>query len=358
MDALEAGICSRPIGYSPRTLFMLAVLLRCRRNATKTDAVHYPFTGPVFGLAIAPDGSLLVTDAGADLRNQEGWIFAGRSVAGRDRGLADRTRRHVRDHEPRFRRRGSSIACLADRRAKSPDLAAFELRVNPDGNPVAPPPAAGPSNPFDVEALSGGHVLVADAAGNSLLIVDQKGDVDWIATLPNEVVSTANAKAIFGCPGSNAPQCNLPAQIPAQPVATSVAVGPDGAYYVGELKGFPAPKSESRIGESSLVPVTRCAARVRRAGSSRTDSPQSSIWSSVRMAHSMSSNWTRRAGWPCRTGRERVARSSACNSSGWVCTQIATGKPMLSAVAVGGDGTKFIVTNALIPATVDISALP
>jgi hypothetical protein len=31
---------------------------------------------------------------------------------------------------------------------------------------------------------------------------------------------------------------------------------------------------------------------------------------------------------------------------------------MLSAVAVGGDGTKFIVTNALIPATVDISALP
>ena len=35
--------------------------------------------------------------------------------------------------------------------------------------------------------------------------------------------------------------------IPAQPVATSVAVGPDGAYYVGELKGFPAPTGESRV---------------------------------------------------------------------------------------------------------------
>ncbi len=35
--------------------------------------------------------------------------------------------------------------------------------------------------------------------------------------------------------------------IPAQPVATSVAIGPDGAYYVGELKGFPAPTGESRV---------------------------------------------------------------------------------------------------------------
>ncbi len=28
---------------------------------------------------------------------------------------------------------------------------------------------------------------------------------------------------------------------------TSVAIGPDGWYYVGELKGFPAPAGESRI---------------------------------------------------------------------------------------------------------------
>ena len=35
--------------------------------------------------------------------------------------------------------------------------------------------------------------------------------------------------------------------IPAQAVATSIAIGPDGAYYMGELKGFPAPVGESRI---------------------------------------------------------------------------------------------------------------
>jgi hypothetical protein len=35
--------------------------------------------------------------------------------------------------------------------------------------------------------------------------------------------------------------------IPAQPVATSVAVGPDGASYVGELKGFPAAPGTSKV---------------------------------------------------------------------------------------------------------------
>jgi hypothetical protein len=30
-------------------------------------------------------------------------------------------------------------------------------------------------------------------------------------------------------------------------VPTSIAIGPDGHYYVGELKGFPAPTGQSRI---------------------------------------------------------------------------------------------------------------
>ena len=35
--------------------------------------------------------------------------------------------------------------------------------------------------------------------------------------------------------------------IPAQPVTPSVAIGPDGYYYIGELKGFPAPTGFSRV---------------------------------------------------------------------------------------------------------------
>jgi hypothetical protein len=123
------------------------------------------------------------------------------------------------------------------------DLGAFEATVNPDAPEVNP-------NPFDVEVLNGGGVLVSDAGGNDILYVDNKGRVDWVATLPEEVVSTANAQGLIGCPTSVIPDfqflCNIPA-MPAQPVATSIAIGPDGALYAGELKGFPAPTGESKI---------------------------------------------------------------------------------------------------------------
>jgi len=80
---------------------------------------------------------------------------------------------------------------------------------------------------------------VADAGGNDLLIVDNSGTIDWIATLPVEIVSTDNIKNLVGCPAGPPNICNLPAAIPAQPVATSVAIGPDGAYYIGRAQGLP-----------------------------------------------------------------------------------------------------------------------
>jgi WD40 repeat protein len=120
------------------------------------------------------------------------------------------------------------------------DLGAFEATVNPDGAEINP-------NPFDVQPLPGGRALVADAGANALLIVDPDGHVDWVAKLPNQLVSTANIKQLFNCPAGPPNMCNLPAMIPAQPVTPSVAIGPDGAYYIGELKGFPAPTNASRV---------------------------------------------------------------------------------------------------------------
>ena len=231
--------------YRPSSIAVLCVLLLVAASA-KTDAVHYPFTGPVFGLALAPDGSLLATDAGAGIFEIRRGEF---SQVAQLPGVTD-VAPIGRGNMFAITGEGGGAKLYRVSQGSTREIAnllEFELRVNPDGNPVAPPPAPGPSNPFDVEVLNGGAALVADAAGNSLLIVDQQGDVDWIATLPNEVVSTENAKKIFGCPGSGAPQCGLPPAIPAQPVATSVAIGPDGAYYMGELKGFPAPKGESRV---------------------------------------------------------------------------------------------------------------
>lgn len=120
------------------------------------------------------------------------------------------------------------------------DLGAFEATVNPDGAEINP-------NPFDVQALPGGRALVADAGANALLLVQPDGSIDWLVTLPNELVSTANVKSLVGCPAGPPDICNLPPMIPAQPVTPSVAIGPDGAYYMGELKGFPAPTGESRV---------------------------------------------------------------------------------------------------------------
>ena len=120
------------------------------------------------------------------------------------------------------------------------DLGAFEATVNPDAPEINP-------NPFDVQALPGGRALVADAGANALLIVEPDGTIDWIATLPSQLVSTANIKTLFGCPAGPPDICGLPPMIPAQPVTPSVAIGPDGAYYIGELKGFPAPAGFSRV---------------------------------------------------------------------------------------------------------------
>ena len=88
------------------------------------------------------------------------------------------------------------------------DIGAFEEEVNPE-------PRAVDSNPFGLLALPGERVL-ADAGGNSLLQVGANGDISLIAVLPP-----------------------VPQATDRDPVPTSVVLGPDGAYYVGELTGAP-----------------------------------------------------------------------------------------------------------------------
>jgi hypothetical protein len=205
----------------------------------------YEFATPIFGVATAPDGSLLVADAGAgivELRHGIGNLIAElpgvTDVAPIGRGdmFAIRGGGPGQTTGALFRVGRGSSTLIAD-------LYQFEADNNPH-------PVAVDSNPFDVEVLNGGAALVADAGGNDLLIVDQKGTVDWIAVFPNEPVSTADIKSLAGCPTpapALASVCGLPPMMSAQPVSTSVAIGPDGAYYVGELKGFPAPRGRSRV---------------------------------------------------------------------------------------------------------------
>jgi hypothetical protein len=105
------------------------------------------------------------------------------------------------------------------------DLWRFERDVNPDaqlGNPLID------SNPVDVFA-DHKRTLVADAGGNTVLSVSDRGRVRAVNVFPNTDVTIP-----FPFEGMQA-------------VPTGVVVGPDGAYYVSQLTGFPFPVGGAKV---------------------------------------------------------------------------------------------------------------
>jgi len=98
------------------------------------------------------------------------------------------------------------------------DLGAYEAANNPAGGPLD-------SDPWHVARIAGA-TLVTDAGGNSLLRVADNGTITTVASF---------ASRALGGP------------FPTEPVPTGIAVGPDGAYYVSELTGFPFVPGAARI---------------------------------------------------------------------------------------------------------------
>jgi hypothetical protein len=116
------------------------------------------------------------------------------------------------------------------------DIAAYQ-ETDPDPFNLADPPEE--SNPFGLAPLPDGSVLVSDAAANDLLRVYPNGHVVTVARLkPRTVPVPAGLPPGFPPAG---------AMLPSEAVATSVTVGADGFYYVGELRGFPATPGRSQI---------------------------------------------------------------------------------------------------------------
>ena len=114
------------------------------------------------------------------------------------------------------------------------DFPAFEEANNPDKGGGAEPGFEIDSNPNGLLVRKGAR-YVTDAGGNDLLKVDHKGRISVVAVFPPRLVP-----APPGIP-------DLPPELPMQAVPTSVVKGPDGAYYVGQLTGFPFPPGGANV---------------------------------------------------------------------------------------------------------------
>ena len=101
------------------------------------------------------------------------------------------------------------------------DLAGFEADANPDDGEVD-------SNPYGVLQRAD-STIATDAGGNSLLRIRNNGRITTLAVFPDRLVPFNGE------------------QVPMDAVPTTVVRGPDGAYYVGQLTGFPFPVGGARV---------------------------------------------------------------------------------------------------------------
>lgn len=231
----------------------------------------FSFTPPVFGMDAAPDGSVLVAETvfplteippegesttavreitrrgvqdaveittvnGSPVNGLEtvgrGTFFA--TSGGLDQGVGAGVW-HVS-------RGGARLVGDVEAFERENDIDAFEGPGWKDQaceeNPAEGFTAGPQSNPYHLARLSGGTALVADAAGNTLLSAGVGGGLDWVAVFTPPVADGVSGES------SDSPEdwrvlfpLDEDTNCYVQPVPTSVDIGPDGAYYVGELTG-------------------------------------------------------------------------------------------------------------------------
>jgi len=154
-------------------------------------------TGPS-DVYVAPDGTVYVSMQGVD------------STVPAAMGTAGATLWHV------LRLTGGG------RYRYGPSLYTYEATHNPDGREIN-------SDPYALK-VRGGQTIIADAAANDLLTMNAAGTIAPLAVFPVRLALGPGGK-----------------MIPMEAVPDSLAVGADGAYYVGELTGFPFPVGGARI---------------------------------------------------------------------------------------------------------------
>ncbi|MGM0546403.1 MAG: ScyD/ScyE family protein [Bacteroidota bacterium] len=312
------------------------------------------FASPLFGLATAPNGDILVADAGAGIATLDGTTEIslpgisdmspiGRSAMWALEGLTGEPGEDTGQALYRTSKGNSNMIV---------DLFEFEKAYNPDGEDFID------SNPFDVQSLGGNAALVVDAGGNDLLKIDNKGNVEVVAVFPNELVSTANVKELVGCPESGADLCGLPNMIPTQSVPTSIAIGPDGYFYVGELKGFPAPTNVSNIwrispdASGAMCGSSPDCEKVFDGGFTSIIDLAFDSYGNLHVAEIDEQSWfaVEILGPADLVG----GTINSCNLGTTSCSEVATNIPILTAITFGKDGTLWATKNALIPGLAEV----
>lgn len=229
------------------------------------------FAGPL-GLAIGDDGTFYVAELfGGQLTTIDKRGNRATLVQGGVAGVDARGKGNVVYTETVIPEEGGALDTRVIRTnptgmtIRSTSLQAYEEAVNPDsGNTYGP--AAGTSqpclavlpdwfseayqgvvesNPYAV-AISGGDVMVADAAGNALLRVGANGRVSTAAVLPpvpitltaEHVAARIALDELFGEDPLDLSDC-IGETIFAEPVPTDIEIGPDGHWYVSSLPGTP-----------------------------------------------------------------------------------------------------------------------
>jgi hypothetical protein len=182
------------------------------------------------------DGKVTTVASGLPaLRSPEGEVTGVVNVAVRDGKVTAAIGGGPQTVNPRF----DTVICLREHSSRVlGDLQAFR-NTHPDSTDLDQPPNPTDSNAYGLAAISRKRFLVTDAAGNELDLIGPTGRIRRVAKFPNELISTSHLPPEFGIP----PDIMLPAEA----VPTSVAVGPDGWWYVSELKGFPFTPGASRI---------------------------------------------------------------------------------------------------------------
>src|SRR5436309_755583 len=119
---------------------LLGGLLLTPATARAANVPHYDYASPIFGLSTAPDGSLLVADAGAgivQLRKGKGSLIVKlpnvTDVAPIGRGSMYAVTSSGEESHPTD---GKLFRVSLGRKHALADLFAFEERVNPDGGVV------------------------------------------------------------------------------------------------------------------------------------------------------------------------------------------------------------------------------